>query len=79
VADRIVGSVGVVRKTSARRERARAAEVAVLLRGVLDEVDAERLEALPADRARIEGALIACEVLAGADVDSIVERLLRRP
>lgn len=52
--------------------------MAGLLRTLLDEVESGRMDAEPLDRARVEGALIACEVLAGADVDSIVGRLLPR-
>ncbi|MCA1706007.1 MAG: hypothetical protein LC808_23215 [Actinobacteria bacterium] len=51
------------------------AEVGSILRRMLEAIDAGELEATVTDRTRIEGAIVACEVLAGGDLSELVERL----
>lgn len=49
------------------------------LRGVLGEIDAGRMDASTVFRARIEGAVVALEVVLGADVATVLDRLARTP
>ena len=45
------------------------------LRGLLAEVDAGHLAATPAERARIEGAIVALDAVLGRDPTAIIARL----
>lgn len=49
--------------------------LAAQLRVVLGEIDAGRMVATMSTRARIEGAIVALDVVAGADPATIVNRL----
>lgn len=49
------------------------------LRWTLAEVDAGRMEASDRMRARIEGAVVALEVVLGADAATVLERLADSP
>jgi len=49
------------------------------LRAVLVEIDAGRMDASTVLRARIEGAVVALDVLLGADVTTVLDRLAETP
>lgn len=49
------------------------------LRAMLAEVDAGRLEASDRMRARIEGAVVALDVVLGADAATVLERVADPP
>jgi len=51
------------------------ADLAASLCSLLAQIDTGDLRATPVYRARIEGAVVACEVLAGQPVDTIAARL----
>ncbi len=51
------------------------ATLAASLRSLLARINIGDLGASPAYRARIEGAVVACDVLAGESVDTIAARL----
>ncbi len=58
-----------------KRSRVAPADLGELLADLLARVDAGELEVSTTARARIEGALVACEVLAGGSAESVVDRL----
>lgn len=47
------------------------------LRAVLAEIDAGRMDASVVFRARIEGAVVALDVVLGADVATVLDRLVK--
>lgn len=49
------------------------------LRAVLAEIDAGRMDASTVLRARIEGAVVALDVVLGADVATVLDRLAVTP
>lgn len=51
-------------------------DLADQLRRLLDAISAGELTASPAVRHRIEGAVVALEILAGTDPDEVVSRLV---
>lgn len=53
----------------------RADELSVLLAGVLAAIDAGELAASAAARYRIEGAVVALDILGGADPAEVLARL----
>jgi hypothetical protein len=57
----------------------RAEQLAAMLRGVLGEIDAGRMDASAVFRARIEGAVVALDVVLGADAATVLERLAGPP
>jgi hypothetical protein len=61
------------------RRRVGAEQLAAVLRGVLDEIDAGRLDASAVFRARIEGAVVALDVVLGADTATVLDRLTGTP
>ncbi|MDN5854539.1 MAG: hypothetical protein L0K86_17155 [Actinomycetia bacterium] len=56
----------------------RAGLLRELLAALLAEIDAGRLDATATGRARIEGAIVALDVLSGAEPADIVDRLTAR-
>jgi hypothetical protein len=56
-------------------EQVVAEQLAAMLRGVLGEIDAGRLNASAVFRARIEGAVVALDVVLGADAATVLDRL----
>jgi hypothetical protein len=60
-------------------EQVAAEQLAVMLRGVLGEIDAGRLNASAVFRARIEGAVVALDVVLGADATTVLDRLAGTP
>lgn len=60
-------------------EQVAAEQLAAMLRGVLGEIDAGRMDASTVFRARIEGAVVALDVLLGADVTTVLDRLAGTP
>jgi hypothetical protein len=61
------------------RRRVGVEQLAVVLRGVLDEIDAGRLDASAVFRARIEGAVVVLDVVLGADAVTVLDRLAGTP
>jgi hypothetical protein len=57
------------------RQQVVAEQLAAMLRGVLGEIDAGRLSASAVFRARIEGAVVALDVVLGADAATVLDRL----
>lgn len=49
------------------------------LRAVLAEIDAGRMDASTVFRARIEGAVVALDVVLGVDVTAVLDRLAGTP
>jgi hypothetical protein len=60
-------------------EQVVAEQLAAMLRGVLGEIDAGRLNASAVFRARIEGAVVALDVVLGADAATVLDRLAGTP
>jgi hypothetical protein len=61
------------------RRQVGAEQLAAVLRGVLGEIDAGRLDASVVFRARIEGAVVALDVVLGADAATVLDRLAGTP
>jgi hypothetical protein len=53
----------------------RAEQLAAMLRGVLGEIESGRMDASTVFRARIEGAVVALDVVLGTDAATVLERL----
>jgi hypothetical protein len=60
-------------------EQAAAEQLAALLRRVLDEIDTGQMDASAVFRARIEGAVVALDVVLGADAATVLDRLAATP
>jgi hypothetical protein len=60
-------------------EQVAAEQLAAMLRGVLGKINAGRLNASAVFRARIEGAVVALEVVLGADAATVLDRLAGTP
>jgi hypothetical protein len=60
-------------------EQVDAEQLRAMLRGVLDEIDAGRMDASAVFRARIEGAVVALDVVLGADAATVLDRLAGSP